>query len=232
MKNIINKHKSIIVLNGTVLHKKVIQFLNTDVPIIAADGAVNKLHRLDLKPTYIVGDGDSYQKQFLERDAKIVHLSGQDSTDFEKCIFFAQENNLFPSLVLGIGGGEIDHVLGNMQAFLKHAQNFNLYFIDTYKPPKDNLLGVKLGIPLTNKKLELELRTQCTISIIPFEKTIICSEGLYWELKDFNLMVDGILGVRNTNKENFVTCYIKQGRALFIVDVSNYWNDDRSSFCF
>ena len=39
MKNIINKHKSIIFLNGALPNKKLISLLDTNVPIVAADGA-------------------------------------------------------------------------------------------------------------------------------------------------------------------------------------------------
>jgi thiamine pyrophosphokinase len=222
MLNIINKHKSIIFLNGTGPNKKLLQLLNTSTPIIAADGAANKIRALQLKPTYIVGDGDSYNAHAKNSSPQIITDQDQNSTDFEKCILFAQKNNLFPSLILGINGGEIDHTIGNMQAFLKHAQNFNLYFLDTYSKPPSKKMGIKIGIPLTNKKLALELEPQSTISVISFHNAIIQSSGLSWELNKFKLCIDNILGVRNINIQNCVKFEVIEGKVLLIIDISNY----------
>lgn len=221
MKNIINKHKSIIFLNGTSPEKKLIRFLNTNVPIIAADGAAAKVRALRLRPSYIVGDGDSYKKQYKDTEAKIIHIPDQDSTDFEKCILFAKNNDLFPSLVLGINGGEIDHVIGNMQAFLKHANDLNLYFLDTYTKVNSKKMGIKLGIPLTNKKLELAIKPKNTLSVLSFQNAVIQSSGLCWELEAFRLCVDGILGVRNVNVQNLVKFEVVEGKVLLVVDISN-----------
>lgn len=225
MKNIINKHKSIIFLNGTRPDKKLIHFVNTNVPIIAADGAANKMLALRLKPSYIVGDGDSYKKHYKDHhkdvEIKIIHVPEQDSTDFEKCILFAKNKDLFPSLVLGINGGEIDHIIGNIQAFLKHAHDLNLYFLDTYTKMNSKKIGIKLGIPLTNKALELELESECLISVFPHQNVMVQSSGLCWELGKFRLFVDGILGVRNVNVQKIVKIEVFEGKILLIVDISD-----------
>lgn len=90
------------------------------------------MQEYNLSPTYIVGDGDSYTQQQGHGQAKMIAHEDQNFTDFEKCIAFARDVNLLPALVLGMSGGEIDHVLGNMQALVKHGQGKDLYFLDTY----------------------------------------------------------------------------------------------------
>lgn len=202
-----------------------------DVPIVAADGAANKLHAHNIIPTYIVGDGDSVQQLTKNNSNNItttnVIIDDQNSTDFEKCILFAKDAGLFPALVLGINGGEIDHILGNIQAFLKHADNLNLYFLDTYAigTAKENIFGIKLGVPLTSKKLTINMRKKSIISIIPTHSVKIQSDGLFWELNNHQFTVNGVLGIRNFNKNNVVTFDILHGKAVLIADVSETFVD-------
>jgi len=218
MKNIINSHKSIIFINGNFLEKKILNLINTKVPLIAADGACKKLYKLNLTPTYVVGDADSYNKK-LNKKIINIKISNQDSTDFEKCISFAKKNNLLPSLVLGMNGGEIDHILGNAQVMLKYCNNFSLYFLDSYKINKKT--GIKLGIPLNKEKLKIKIKTKSVISIIFFQNTTITTKGLKWELKNKMLHMDDILALRNINISKNVEIEIKKGKALLIFDISD-----------
>jgi thiamine pyrophosphokinase len=198
-----------------------------NVPIIAADGAANKLLAHNIMPTYIVGDGDSVQQSTNNITITNVIIDDQNSTDFEKCILFARGVNLLPALILGINGGEIDHILGNIQAFLKHADNLNLYFLDTYAigTAKENIFGIKLGVPLTSKKLTINMKTKSIISIIPVHNVKIQSDGLFWELNNHQFTVNGVLGIRNFNKNNVVTFDILHGKAVLIADVSEIFVD-------
>ena len=221
MKNILNKHKSIIVLNGRLPEKKLFRGINIQVPIVAADGAVDTMRKLGFESTYVVGDGDSVKKHSC---ATMIKIEDQDSTDFEKCMLFIQKNALFPTLVLGMSGGEIDHTMGNMQAFVKRAYGVAPYFLDTYTRTGTKKLGVKIGIPLIERRLDLELEAKSLISVLPFGTTRIKSKGLCWELGDFALTYNSILGIRNVNIKNNVSFELHEGRALLIVDISDYFS--------
>jgi thiamine pyrophosphokinase len=214
MRKIINSHSSIIFLNGT-FSKELINLVNTKVPLIAADGSAKKVYELGLTPNFIVGDGDSYKKKSNEN---FIEMKTQDFTDFEKCVFFAEKNNLLPSLVLGINGGEFDHILGNALAMLKHSKNFSLYFLDTYEK-NNNKMGIKLGIPLTKEKLKLFLENKTLLSIIPFQDAIVKTKGLKWNLKNKLLHVDDILAIRNENISKNIEIEVKRGKALLILDI-------------
>jgi thiamine pyrophosphokinase len=216
MRNIINSHRSIIFLNGA-FSKELINLVNTKVPLIAADGAAKKVYELGLTPDFIIGDGDSYQKKPNEN---FIKMKTQDFTDFEKCVFFAKKNNLLPSLILGVNGGEFDHILGNALAMLKHSKNFSLYFLDTYEMDNKKM-GIKLGIPLTHEKLKLFIENKTVLSIIPFQDAIVKTKGLKWELKNKLLHIDDILALRNENLSKNVEIEIKKGKALLILDLSH-----------
>ena len=191
---------------------------------MAADGAVDKMNKIGLQPDYIIGDGDSFTEKTCGSGVKIVRMTDQNSTDFEKCIAFAKNNNLLPSLILGINGGEIDHILGNIQALLKHSDGLDLYFLDFY--PKyntgDTRLGMKLGFPLTNQKFRTKIKKGTTVSILPFYPTRITSKGLYWELSDQLLKPNGILGIRNKAHSDFMEIHVIEGRVLVVLDITNY----------
>ena len=218
---IINSHRSIIILNGEQPAKELFTLFNTDVPIIAADGATHRLSGYGLTPTFIVGDGDSCGQQNPYPSATVVQMADQDSTDFEKCMGFAKKSNLLPCLILGINGGEIDHIVGNMQMLARHAQGQNFYFLDTYPTVPGAGTGIKLGLPLDKQTLTLQLNPGCTISFMSFHDAVVQTKGLEWELNNQLLTIDGILSLRNRNTNDMVSFTLKSGKALAVIDITN-----------
>lgn len=212
VEKILNSHKSIIFLNGAI-PEKILPYINMQVPLLAADGAAHKMKELSIVPSYIIGDGDSVGS---EANASFIKIEDQSTTDFEKCILFAKEKGLLPSLVLGMSGGEIDHILGNAGALLKHGDKSSFYFLDTYI--KDNKQGVKLGIPLRDEKITISLKEKSTISLISFNNAYIKTKGLFWEM-DGVIDPNGVLSLRNINASNFIEIDVKKS-ALVIVDIT------------
>lgn len=217
MKNIINSHKSILFLDG-LIDKKMLTSINMNVPLIAADGAFHKLKELNLIADYVIGDGDSIGKTYKE-NSKTTFLKDQDqdTTDFEKSIFFIQKNNLFPCLVLGVNGGEIDHIIGNVALLLRHFQKGFMYFLDSYNK---NGFGLKLGIP-TVGSLDLELDHKSTISFITFKPTYVKTKGLVWEL-DTELNLEKCLSLRNESRLKKINVFTSE-KTLLVVDVTKYF---------
>jgi len=213
VKKILNFYKSIIFLNGNSLNKKIFDYLNLDVTIIAADGAFDKLKNYSIKPNYIIGDGDSIKKN---RSNSFIKIIDQNKTDFEKAIIFAKNLNFFPSLVLGFSGGEIDHIIGNAQIITKYSDNNELFFLDTYPTKKG--FGIKLGIVLS-KDLNINLTFHSTVTIITFKESIITTKGLKWDLKD-KTIDNNFFSLRNYNTCNDVTFKLRKGKALIILDIT------------
>ena len=82
-------------------------------PLIAADGGADALLALGRRPDLVIGDMDSAGP--LPDDLPRLQLSGQDDTDFEKCL--ARVNAPF---VAGLGflEGRFDHTLAAVHALM------------------------------------------------------------------------------------------------------------------
>lgn len=218
IKEILAAHRSVICLDGGEFHEKVFGFINKSAVVIAADGAANWMGKQGLNPQYIVGDRDSISLSQKDSKAEEVYSADQNTTDFEKCIHFAQEKELLPSLILGFSGGEIDHILGNFQTLLKHAEEGSLFFIDSYD--KRGSVGIKIGLPLSKGSYHMTVQIHTIVSIIPFCFCQITSKGLVWELTDQVLTQNGLLAIRNRAATERVELKIYDGKALVIIDES------------
>lgn len=206
-KTVINSHKSIIFLNGELPSDAFLDLINTDVPLIACDGAAN---RMSLEPTYTIGDFDSISAQ-LEK-VNVIEAADQNYTDFEKCLSFVKEEKLAPVLILGVNGGEVDHIIGNAQVMAKHGADVPCYFLDSYAN------GIKLGLPLV-EHLSFNAQVGATISIIPFETTCLTTKGLKWELCNDVLCCKGTLGLRNEAAFEQIDIDVKFGHGVIIIDL-------------
>jgi len=216
IEEIIASHRSVICLDGGAFSEKVLTFVNDSAVVIAADGAANWMGEQGLKPQYIVGDGDSVSSVQAHSDAEGIYSTDQDTTDFEKCIQFAQRRDLLPALILGFNGGEIDHVLGNAQVLLKHSEGVSLFFIDSYN--KRGRAGIKVGLPLSEGSYRMTVQMDATVSILPFCSCRMTSKGLFWELTDQVLTQDGLLAIRNRAAKEEIEFNIFEGKALVIMD--------------
>ena len=145
-------YKSVIVLDGAI--EQILPFVRKEVIWIAADGAGDRV-----EAHYVVGDGDSRKDQ---GEKKFIYRPNQNATDFEKCLGWAEEIGALPSLVIGISGGEIDHVLGNLQLLLKYARQQSLFFLDSFPG------GMKIGIPLEKGSYQFKVGKKSKVSFIPF----------------------------------------------------------------
>ena len=87
--------------------------------IIAADSGVDYAHSLGLLVDVAIGDFDSISTDGLDRaqaqGARIErHPSAKDETDLELALDEAVRLGATDIIVLGIGGGRLDHLLANM----------------------------------------------------------------------------------------------------------------------
>ena len=216
IEDIITSHQSVICLDGGEFDEEVLSYIKDSAVVIAADGAANWIGGKGLNPQYIVGDGDSILSAQRHSNAEEIYCADQNTTDFEKCIHFAQERELLPSLVLGFNGGEIDHILGNAQTLLKHSEGVSLFFIDCYN--KRGRKGIKIGLPLSKGSYHANVKMGATVSIIPFGFCQVTSKGLVWELTDQMLTQDGLLAIRNRAAAEAIELEICEGKALVMID--------------
>ena len=87
--------------------------------VIAADGGLDHAYALGLRPDLLVGDLDSVSASALARAraegvAIDHHATAKDETDLELALDHVCARGATRALVLGAGGGRLDHALGNL----------------------------------------------------------------------------------------------------------------------
>ena len=203
--------KSILFLNGTLADLAEISD-HKDLILIAADGgALSKALAKGLSPNLVIGDGDTPSTHPSRDKIRFIIDHDQESTDFEKCLNYIFANNLEPSLVCGLGGGEIDHQHNNLHTFAKFAKRQRMIFLDVqpgYKP--------KIGFAVYGA-LELESTVGATLSLLPFPSATVTSEGLEWPLKHERLALLERSGARNRSSQTRVCLQISDGGPLLVV---------------
>lgn len=196
-------YKSILCLDGHLPEHSFFKRLN--LPVIAADGAGNTLYDLGIEPQIIIGDLDSLRTSIRESHAHL-HLPDQNSSDFQKCLVFLKENNLLPSIVVGINGGYLDHILNNINIFMETDCLL-------YAPP---ILGYVLK-EKTRHQFTLPSNSKISVMGIPF--ATLSSKGLKWDMDHDQLTFPGKTSCFNRTRESLVEFEIHQGAVLVLIYV-------------
>lgn len=199
-------YKSILCLNGNLPDKNFFYDFKK-LPIIAADGAANTLNSMDIIPDMIIGDLDSVAKNLLI-EKKFIMDKDQNSSDFQKAMKYLESQNLLPTIILGISGGYIDHILNNINIFLDTKSIFY----------DDNIIGMVISEGY-HQFYDLKLGTKLSIFGIP--NCLISTTGLKWNLQNDELSFPGFNSCFNRSIEKKISIYIKKGRALLLIYTSD-----------
>lgn len=205
-----NSFRSIIVLNGQIPDPAFFKLQN--LPIIAVDGAANKLVAMGLKPSLVIGDLDSIQPHLLNQ-LEAIHIYDQDYCDFHKTITHLQSINLLPSIITGIEGGMIDHILQNINIFVSTNSIF-------YAPP---IVGYIIHQGET-KKFNLAVNTKVSLFGMP---ATVTTKGFKWELRKSELTFPGINSSFNRTSNRRVSMEVHDGCCLVMI----YLNGEKDAGC-
>lgn len=193
------KYKSIICLNGELN-----QIPYSYLPIIAADGAYNKLIAKNIIPKLVVGDFDSIKNMDYSLTEFIKHAD-QNLCDFEKCILQVQKLNLGPSLIVGGFGLEPDHCFNNLTLLAKYSKSLSMTFYAHNSWTKFITTTFQFSGEVASK-----------VSIMPFPEALVSSSGLKWELNRHKLSITSNTSARNEILNGEVRIEILEGSALII----------------
>lgn len=166
---------------------------------IAADGAANRMIKANFLPDLIIGDMDSLDSAI--NNIEIIKDSDQNTNDFEKILIYLIKNNYKKVIVLGLHGGILEHTLNNISIFLKYESFFDSFIIYD----KD-----RYGI-FIDQSIEIALKKDEIISIIPNPECNIKTEGLVWELNDEFLELGKREGARNKCKSDKINIWLNNG---------------------
>jgi thiamine pyrophosphokinase len=192
-------YKSILCLNGELPQKSF--FDKLQLPIIAADGAANALHKLGIKPSITIGDLDSVASHLK---GPFLHVEDQSRCDYEKSMEYLENKGLLPTIILGSSGGNLDHILNNISVFMSHSPGNLLY-----SPP---LYGTILCASQT--LIELPIYTKVSLFGLPHARLI--TQGLEWDLTGQSLHFPGINSSLNRAIKKRISIQVLEGQALFL----------------
>lgn len=195
-----SKFKSILCLNGKLPSYG--SLINLNLPIIAADGAINKLFKMGITANIVIGDLDSVSSDILHKVPYLKEFD-QNYSDFQKAYRYITSNNLNPSVICGISGGFLDHILNNINIFIELKDNV---FMD------DEIIGFCL-----RKKYSLKTQSGTKISIFGIPHCKISTNGLKWELDNELLEFPGKNSSLNRAQKSEITIDITEGCALIII---------------
>ncbi|MGD9591899.1 MAG: thiamine diphosphokinase [Candidatus Berkiella sp.] len=177
-------YDAIIVVNGELPQPPTWQ----DLPyrtLICTDGAANYFSQLTITPDIIIGDMDSIsvgtqftmakslQTQFP--NSKIVVNSDQHTTDFEKCLIFAQQNAIKRILCIGALGKAADHAIYNLSLIARYQTTLEITLLNIYDTHRQWVF------PLHNQT-QIEAPIDSQVSLFPLSEVLITTSGLKWEL--------------------------------------------------
>lgn len=127
---------TVIFCNGvlSVSSEVVIRVISKADLVIAADGGVDHLKKLNLKPGLIIGDMDSIKDQSFLYDKSVekkIYPLEKDQTDTELAVQEAFRRGSSHITLLGATGGRFDHTLANLELLKKYPGCVTLIDNDT-----------------------------------------------------------------------------------------------------
>jgi thiamine pyrophosphokinase len=204
----LRRFNSIVCLNGDLPSKELLHNIKQEfkLPLIAVDGASKAMYQIGIEPHLIIGDLDSDDPTLFPHVTRILR-DHQDYSDFYKTVVYLEERELLPAIILGIGGGHLDHILHNISIF---SQMNSVFITD-----------MQIGFIL-NTSIQLNIPINSKISILGCPQAIINSNGLKWELVNHKLdMFGNHLYVESSLSNRTATSNIKidivDGKALVMI---------------
>lgn len=195
------QYRSIVVLNGEIPDSS---FFKQGIPIIAVDGGANRLLSIDVQPNLVIGDLDSISPN-LRTGLSTVYLPDQDYCDFSKAMAHLKTIKLLPSIITGITGGAIDHILQNINVFLSTGSIFY-----TSAP---SMVGYILKKGITHFSLPKNTK----ISLLGIPRAQISTKGLKWELSLDKLAFLGKNSCFNRSLSDKISVEVHSGICLAMV---------------
>ncbi len=180
--------------------------------IIACDGGLKHIHKLNLVPNILIGDFDSVSSELLEQYKDIKRLTyptDKDYTDTELALKFLYDEGVKTATLYGATGGRLDHTIGNIYLLKKaYEYGLDLKIVDNLQ----EIYFVKELKRFSGYKDKY-------LSILPLEDvTCDTSIGLKYQLKDLKLTIGDTLSISNIITDDFVEVKFKSGCGIIFIN--------------
>lgn len=165
--------------------------IHADDYVIAADRGYVRCQQMNLKPSLLLGDFDSYEGE-IEMDCPIMEYPiEKDDTDTMLAIKVSLEKSFDELLLLGMCGGRLDHTIANIQSVVYAVTHGAKAVIED----EDTYITALCG----GQTITVPYREGFVLSV--FSHTDLCKgvtlEDLYYPLEDGELSNTFPLGVSN-----------------------------------
>jgi len=197
-------HYVIVANSKSISKNKLIKYSHESI-IIALDGIANHLQKVGFIPNIIIGDFDSIKestvKFFKKFKVKMIKIDDQNSTDLDKAISYCNQNKAKDiTIINALGGDRPDHLIMNLRSLRKHYQpNRRIrilekqYYLEYFK----------------NRSLKIIGRENDNLAILSFPKARVTTNGLKYEMNNYNLEFGYKESSSNKFKKNLVYIKIK-----------------------
>jgi thiamine pyrophosphokinase len=200
---------AVVCLNGVIPDVHVFEAFASK-PLIAADGAIVPITELGIRAEFIVGDLDSVPQELLTQVkgiSEIVHVSDQDSNDFEKALRFASVQTWNRLMVVGMHGGDLEHTLNNWSVLMRYAQSMDITAHELSR------VAIPIFSSFSFSPTENEI-----LSLVPQPHARISTHGFVWNLNNEELSLGTRTGARNRADSDVVEVTLHEGSLLFFCD--------------
>ncbi len=153
--------------------------------LMAADGGANHAIAASRIPSAIIGDLDSLDDETRQQltATRIVHVTEQDTTDFEKCLRHIDA----PYLIgCGFSSGRLDHTLAVFSALVRD------------EGPPTAILGDEDVVFSPGRSCRLALDVGTRVSLFPLASVAGRSNGLRWDIE--GLQFDPLKKIGTSNE--------------------------------
>ena len=172
-------------------------------PLLAADGGADSLLRLGRRPELVMGDMDSAEA--LPDDLPRLRLTGQDDTDFQKCLA-----RIEAPLIVGLGflEGRLDHTLAAIHAMMRLPHDRPVMLVGD----SDVMVRVCGDVRFPTEAGQ-------RVSIWPLgRQSFGASSGLHWPLDGLDMAAGEMVGTSNkaTGHEVVISAASGDGYAVIL----------------
>lgn len=182
-----------------------------NIPILAADGAANRLIEMGILPDVVIGDLDSFDKEKYAsalEGRELIHIADQNSNDFEKCLEYAISKKWTKIMLLGVAGGRLEHTIANWSVIKKYSQRVNLLVFE----------NARYSLVLSSGEYTLKAKQRETISLVPHPHCNIKTRGLKWDLNNEVLAIGVREGHANIAEQEEINLHINEGEVMVVMD--------------
>ncbi len=178
--------------------------------IIAADSGWDLACSAGIVPGYYIGDMDSVDDHKgvneLPESNLLKFPVDKDYTDTELALKFVDDADYRDIVLIGGGGGRIDHLLAITSLFEKD-------------PRPSEWFTAEEQVVFIERDCDLVCRIGQTISVFPCpgSSAVVSTEGLKWELENFKLTT-GNYSLSNTALNESINIHVHTGAVLLIMN--------------